>query len=258
MLRSTLILLFFIPFIGSSQYYVGPELGANVIQMNTSELGRDFQLGWFGGVTGEYRFNKWISLRTGIHISQAKHSYSSSDTSVLELLDGIVDSSLAIPGIDLNTYTDVEGVQQAMYIQVPVQARFQWKGLSLAAGPYVGFLVTGLQREVVTERSPALDNIDLSGLDPTGGLFSSFIPPAYQQTSSRTRGTDGLRFFDWGVKGGLGYQWNNVGFELSYSFGIPDHRTVFEVGSAQRNQFYQASFRYLFELKGKKKRPSLR
>ena len=232
----------------AQKMYVGPEIGMNLIQVQEQEIGNDFQPGWYGGLAFDYKFNDWLSLRTGAYFSQGKHSYSAEDTSQLDLLDSFLDSSFAIPGIDMNTYTSTYGRTTQHYIQIPVQANFAWNGLNLFLGGYVGFMVGSKQKETTTQRTPFMETLDISALDPTGGLLSAFLPPAYAEDFSESTGTEGYRMFDYGFKGGLGYQYEQFGFQAAYSFGLPDYRLESGEEEILRNKFFQFSIRYMFPL----------
>ena len=227
---------------------LGPELGINLIQIEKQEIGNNYQPGWYGGLTYDYKVNNWLSIRTGLYYSQSRQAFSSADTSLIPILDGIIDSSMLIPGLDLNTYTTVNGRQLLHYLQIPIQANFTWKKIQFGVGGYVGFLVGANQKQTTIERTPLMSTFDFSSIDSTGFL-SMFLPPAYQETNSESTGTNDLRIFDYGLKGSIGYQMDQVGVRASYSIGLPDYRTKKE-GAVVRNKFFQFSVYYLFPTKG--------
>lgn len=229
--------------------YAGPEIGMNLIQLEKQEIGNNYQPGWYGGLMYDYEINKWLSIRSGIYYSQGRQSYSSADTSLVSFLEGVIDSSMMVPGLDLNTYTTVNGRQSLHYLQVPVQANFSWNNIQLSLGGYVGFLVGANRKQVTIESTPLMSTFDIASFDSTGFL-SMFLPPAYQETNSESSGTDNLRMFDYGLKGSLGYEMNQFGVRASYSFGLPDYRSN-KNGSIIRNKYFQFSVYYLFPLTGK-------
>ncbi|MFT5779291.1 MAG: hypothetical protein ACI837_002248 [Crocinitomicaceae bacterium] len=244
-----ILALFSITNVLAQKITVGPEIGLNLIQVENQNIGNDYQPAWYAGAALDYKIYDWFSVQSGIYFSQSRHSYTAQDTSVLDILDGIIDSSFVIPGIDLNTYTSTNGRQSHYYIQLPVTANFSWNNIQFSVGAYAGFMVGGKQQETSISRTPILENLDLSALDPSG-LLTLFLPPAYSESYEETSGTEGFRVFDYGLKAGLGYQMDRVGVQASYSFGIPDFRIDSEE-DVERNQFFQFSVRYMFPL-GKK------
>jgi len=234
----------------AQKLFIGPELGMNLIQVEEQEIGNDFQPAWYGGGAVDYKFNDWISLRTGLYFSQSRHSYSSEDTSVIDFLGGLIDSSMAIPGIDLNTYTTINGRQSQYYIQIPVQANFSWKKIQLFVGGYAGFMVGAKQKETTIERTPVVENLDFESLG-IPEFIASFLPAAYDESFSENTESSDFRSFDYGLKAGLGYQMDQFGVQASYSFGIPDYRVDRGDEDIRRNQFFQFSIRYMLPIGGK-------
>ena len=252
MLRPLLIIItvIFYSQLNAQKLFIGPEIGMNLIQVEEQEMGNDFQPAWYGGGAVDYKFNDWLSLRTGVYFSQSRHAYSSQDTSVIDLLGGFIDSSIAIPGIDLNTYTSINGRQSQYYIQIPVQANFSWKNIQLFLGGYAGIMVGSKQKESTIERTPLVENLDLGALG-IPDFITSFLPPAYDESFSESTDSEGLRAFDYGLKAGLGYQMDQFGVQASYSFGIPDYRVDSGDEDMRRNQFFQFSIRYMLPIGGK-------
>jgi len=244
----------------AQKLYVGPEIGLNLIKIQSQEIGDDFQPGLYAGAGVDYKFLDWLSIRTGVYCSQSRHAYSSEDTSALDLLGGLggglLDSSFAIPGIDMNTYTSIEGRRSHYSIQIPIQANFSWKNIQLFVGGYIGFMIAGKQKQTTIERSPIMENLDLGGSDPTGFL-SALLPPPYSETYEETSGTNGFRMFDYGLKFGLGYQLKEFGFQAAYSFGIPDYRINNEGDERRANRFFQFSVRYMLPIGSKSAQSSI-
>jgi hypothetical protein len=239
---------------------VGPEVGMNIIKVESQDIGNDFQPGLFGGAALDYKIFDHFSIRTGVYFSQSRHAYSSADTSELDILDGLLDSSFAIPGIDLNTYTSVQGRRSHSYIQIPVQANFSWNEIQLFVGGYLGFMISGKQKQTTIERSPIMENINLEDLginDPTG-LLSSFLPQPYEETYLETKGTDDFRLFDYGLKLGLGYQMKQFGVQAMYSFGLADYRSQTTTEAFRGNRFFQFSVRYMLPFGAKTSQSSIR
>ena len=239
---------------------IGPEVGINLINVEKQEIGDNFQPGIFGGAALDYKIFDNFSIRTGVYYSQSRHAYSSADTNQLALLDGIIDSSLSIPGIDLNTYTSIEGRRSHSYLQIPIQANFSFNEIQLFVGGYMGFMIAGTQKQTTTERSPILENINLEdlGIDDPTGFLSAFLPKPYSETYLETKGTDNFRLFDYGLKLGLGYQMKQFGVQAMYSFGLADYRSETNTEEFRGNRFFQFSVRYMLPIGAKASQSSIR
>jgi hypothetical protein len=269
-MKKVLLLFALMSSIGFSQkVLLGPEFGTNLIQLETLENGKNFHPGWHGGVAFEYKFNDWLSINTGVMYTQKRQAYSSADTSSFEFF-GLLDSSFSIEGLDLNTYMTTSGRTSQHFFEIPVMASFNYKGLTASIGGYAGFQFSARRRETTTTRTPFMQTLDvgsllgglLGGTDTTGGggiggglggfntndLLASFLPKAYEETTTEVTGTDGLRSFDYGLKFNVGYQPNAFGAYLSYQIGAKSYSNVVGIGDKQRHQYLQLSVRYLFGL----------
>lgn len=233
----------------SQKLFLGPEFGGNLIQVSTEPLGREFQLGYYGGTTIQYHFNDAFSLSSGVHFSQGKQGTTSSDTSELSLFGGL--GGVTIPGIDLNTYTTTNSRQTQHYIQIPLLVTYTWNGISVFGGAYLGVMVGGNRINHIESFSPAMATLDLDSLDPTG-LLSSFLPGAFEEDIETDTSTEGLRSFDYGFKAGLAYTMNQFSIRCTYNFGMPDFRLDRGELDLQRHKFFQASISYMFPI-GKSK-----
>jgi Outer membrane protein beta-barrel domain len=235
---------------------VGPELGLNLIMVEEQSIGDNFQLGMFGGGVFEYEINDWVSLKSGIHFSQTRQASTSSDTSAFDFF-GLLDSTFTIPGIDMNTYTKTYSRQSQGYIQIPLMVKVRWNGLNVFGGGYASFMVTSKRKNNAVSNTPFMSTLDIESLDQTG-FISMLLPAAHDENFSETSERENLRVFDYGLKFGLGYQWENVGFQCSYNFGIPDYRVDRGLDELERHQFFQFSLNYLFELGNKSTASSIR
>lgn len=254
---------------------LGPQFGMNLIQLEKEDHGRNFHPGWYGGAAFDYDFNNWLSIQTGIMYSQKRQTFTDSDTTAFDFF-GLIDSSFAIEGIDLNTYTKIEGRTSQHYFDVPIMASFKYKGMSLNVGGYVGFMFTARTRQKEITNTPFIQTIDpavliegFTGTDSTGGsggggfggfdvnsLISSLLPAGYEEEFTEATGMTGLRIFDYGVRANIGYQPNQFGVYAGYQFGIPDYRKS-PTEKTQRHHFVQFSIRYMFGLGKNLGNPSL-
>ncbi len=235
---------------------IGPEVGMNMIQIEQQDIGNDFQPGWYAGVAYDYLFNDALSIRTGFYYSQGRKAYSSADTSQSDILSVFTDTA-TFQGIDLNTYSTTSGRSTQHYLQLPIMACYSYEGFNVFAGGYLGFLFGAQQKELTIERTPFMSTIDIDALDPTG-FISAFLPPAYSETISESSDKENIRVFDYGLKGGIGYQHDRLGFQVNYTFGLPDYRKNAENESNERNQFLQFSVRYLLPIAQKTGTSSIR
>lgn len=239
----------------SQSIYVGPELGINIIQVEKQDIGRDFQLGFYGGGFFEYQLNKSFSLKSGLYLSQTKQSYISNDTTAFDFF-GLADSTMTIQGIDLNTYNTTTNRQTQNYIQLPILANYKWKNINIFAGGYIGFMISSNRKEGTVSTTPFMSIIDVDSLDPTG-FFSSFFPKPYEESFQETSDKTNLRIFDYGIKAGLGYEFDKLGVNCSFNYGIPDFRNERGELKLQNHLSFQLSAFYLIELGKSKSKSSL-
>lgn len=237
----------------SQKWSVGPEFGGNLIEVSNESFGREYQLGFFGGVTIQRKFSDAFSLSSGVHFSQGKQGTATSDTSALSIFDGL--GGITIPGLDLNTYTTTNSRETQHYIQIPLLASYTWKGIGLFAGPYIGIMVGSNRVDHIEKFSPGMAALDLQALgldslDPTGFL-TSFLPEAFEDETEPENITEGLRRFDYGFKAGLSYTMDQFTIRCTYNFGVPDFRLDRGELDLQRHKFFQASISYMFPLGGK-------
>ncbi len=224
---------------------VGPEVGLNILPLTTNEIGSDYGLGFHGGIKYQFTINEQFALSSGVYYSQLRHTYVGADTSLhssIELLDGLIPE-----GIDLNTYTEIEGRTSLNYIQLPVTASYSWNGLGISLGGYVGYRVNGLRKERIVERTPFMQILDIESFDTTG-FISMFLPPPFTENYETFSNMDNYQNWDYGLIGKLSYQMDPVVFTATYTFGLPDHRIDYE-GDLEANRYYQFSVAYLVPLK---------
>ena len=244
---------------------LGPEVGVNIIPIENTEIGYNYQLGYHFGGHVKYHFSGRFKLSSGLFISQKKKSYSSMETgSVLTLLDDLLggfgglgggndtsglDSVINIPGLNLEMTESIKGITSEIFIEIPVLANYKIKNLNLYLGPYMGILLTASRKEILTTDIPALDVIDLDALGLGG--FTSFLLPSSGTETSSTSGTDGLRLIDFGANAGIGYEMNNLHFNFMYSHGLLDYRDDNKGSSTETLKLFRISIAYFFDLSKK-------
>lgn len=120
-------------------------------------------------------------------------------------------------------------------------------------GPYAGFLIMANQKEETRTQIPLLSVFDVSQFDTTG-FASFFLPPADETSTNNNSGTRGLNKLDIGISVGLGYEINNLHFNLMYSQGLLDYRDKDIQGKEKKSALstFRFSITYLFDLKSNK------
>lgn len=228
----------------AQRWYVGPEMGFNIINIESTELGNDFQLGFNGGGNVEYRFTDYFSLRSGIFATQKRQTYGTYD-SVLVNLFGFEDQ-IGIDGINLYSYTRTTARVSQLFLEIPVMPTFTYKAFSIYAGPAIGYMLTARTREKTEINTPFRQAVDVDEIDPTGGTLAALLPPAESTTYSESSSKSGLWSIDYAVKGGIRYSLNNLGINLNYVYSFLDFRTAKPYGG--NHQFVQLTLNYNFGL----------
>lgn len=215
-----LSLIFLVANISNAQKFgFGPELGTNLIMLENTDLGRNYHLGWFAGSKLEYDFFDNFSIRSGVYFSHRKKTFYAEDTSDFSFF-GFKPSELGIPGVDFSTYTKTQTVVSLFGVEVPVLAAFKYKGFSAFAGPYFNFGVGAWSKTVEDSYTPFLQAIQIDSIDQSGFL-GNFFPDANTHTFYETSEKEDYIKFDYGLKLGMSYELNNIGFNLYYTKGIP-------------------------------------
>ncbi|MBL4668224.1 MAG: outer membrane beta-barrel protein [Flavobacteriales bacterium] len=285
MWKIIIILTFLIPLIGFSQKIsLGPEIGVNIIPIEHSQIGQEYHLGYHFGGHLKYHFSNKFKLSTGIFLTQKKKGYSSKTTgSVFTLfndflndfgglggglglpvgLDSLgLDSTLNIPGLNTDFTETTRGITSELFIEIPILANYKYKNVNFYLGPYVGILISANRKEEVITDIPILDVIDLDALlggggNGLGGLASSFLPSSGTKTSSSS-GTTSLRKLYMGFNAGIGYEMNNLHFNLMYSHGLLDYRNSNDGLNTETLKLVRLSMVYFFDLGKKEKESSAR
>src|SRR3990167_7613928 len=76
---------------------LGPEIGMNIIPIENTAIGYNFQLGYHFGLHLKYKFTESFKLSTGLFLSQKKKKYDA--TNISSIFD-IYGDLLQMSGID--------------------------------------------------------------------------------------------------------------------------------------------------------------
>ena len=245
----------------SQKISLGPELGVNIIPMENTNYGYNYQLGIHFGGHLKYHVSEKFKISTGLFITQKKKQYSFSDTSsVFEKFSQLfqfggideeeVDSIAQSFGANTDVYDDTKGMVSEIFLKIPVLANFKFNNFNTYIGPYFGMLLTASRKEETRTQIPLLSVIDISQFDSTG-FASAFLPEADETSTSKRSGTENLNMLDIGMNVGFGYEMNNLHFNLMYSQGFLDYRKNKGSDKTSPLKTIRFSIVYLFDLEKK-------
>jgi len=230
----------------SQKFKIGPELGVNIIKVETNPIGDSYQLGWHTGISAQYNLKRWLGITTGLFYTQKKHAFQESET-IPNLLSSLLGSQ-GIDGIDMNTYSETNGRVSLNYVQLPISAKYIYNNFSFSLGAYFGYMFNSRTRTNEKRNTPFISTIDINALDPTGlGLATLFLPPASDEIFKESTSNSGLSSFDFGLKTGLSYQVNNLSFNISYLYGFKEYSATKSGTINGNNSYFQVSTNYFFD-----------
>ncbi len=259
---STLILfLFSTSFCQNTKVSLGPEIGMNIIPIENTAIGYNFQLGYHFGLHLKYKFTESFKLSTGVFLSQKKKKYDATNiSSIFDIYGDLIqmsgidtsglDSTIKAFGVNTDVIETTNGMASELFIEIPVLANYKFRNFNMYAGPYAGILLTANKKEEIRTQIPLLNVIDFSQFDSTG-LSSFFLPSADETTTSSESNKDNLRLLDFGFNVGIGYEMNNLHFNLMYSHGLLDYRQENNGEKKENLKLIRISIVYLFDLKKK-------
>lgn len=236
---------------------VGPEIGINLINMEKTDVGTNYQLGLHAGASAKYYFTEKFAVSSGLFVSQKKKQYSFIDTTVTaDPLAGLL-GGLGGLGGSSNTSNEAEvyhtttGVVTELYLQLPVLANYEVNNINFYAGPYASVLLSANRKEVTVTESTATDVSSFlpGGLGALGGLLQ---PASNDPETSTSSSKEGLATIDFGATAGIGYRVDKLNFNLFYSYGFMDYREDKGNESTDTHQIIQFSIAYLFNIGGSK------
>lgn len=227
-----------------SQFYLGPEIGVNLIPADRNEIVSNYHLGIHSGLRTSYYFADYFSIQSGIYYTQKSQLFSDADTSPVDIF-GFNIEDLGIPGTDFNQYSKSQSSVRQSYIQIPLQASYSIKGFTASAGLYFGFMISAWTKTETYTEVPFMKLINIEELDPTG-ILGILLPAPETTTFEETSSKEYLKGFDMGLKTTLSYQPENFGVHLSYQYGFSDYRIESEEDDIIRHSYFQLSLSYLF------------
>lgn len=247
-----------VPNLFAQKTTIGLESGVNLIGTQKTEISTDFNPGLHMGFTLKYDLKSNLSLNSGLFYTQKKKRYTSHDTtSILNGIGGLIgiDSSFAIDGMDLNSYSATNGLSTMNQVELPIYVSYEHKHFVFNAGGYLSFQMNARNKEHKVTQTPIFEAIDIENLisnfDSTG-FISSFLPPAYEETTSENSSMDNLAQMDYGLLFGVSYRVNNLQFNAKYILGIPDYRIEIRTEDEKsRHQFLRLSLTYFLGAENK-------
>jgi opacity protein-like surface antigen len=175
-LLSFLLLLIMIPAAtytyAQQPIYVGARAGLSIPNLTNgtgdNPLSKDYKskMGLAFGVIADFPINKWFSIQTGLDYSQQGGKRDG-----MQAITNPYPSQIPQPYL----YADFKNEARLNYLQLPVQAKFNYTindhfGAFIYAGPYAGLL---LAAKTVTKGSSAL-YMDANGQYPMSSEKQSF------------------------------------------------------------------------------------
>lgn len=263
MKKNFIYILMFLGLTTNAQNFnFGPRLGANVIYLQNNEFNsKDYGFRANFGGNAEYAFNEYFSFSADVLFSQKRKLYESHENvSLIKALSnsffgfGISDSSLLGITQYLNdtVYGTTKGSVKLNYIEIPLLAKINYKGISLGAGPYFSYLNKVQSTEILTQESPLLD-IAFNALDSIPFLgpflkstissqFPGYEKPLITEGTSKTN----YRTLDIGFVVDVSYRFNsNLYTGMRYTRGLTDYRST-PSDSKQVNSVWMFNVGYSF------------
>ncbi len=240
---------------------IGPELGINIIPIENTNLGYNYQLGFHFGGHVKYHISEKFKISTGLFITQKKVKYEAADTSSIfekykslfqlanideQELDSIAQSF----GVNTDVLESTQGMHSEVFIKIPVLANYKYKNFNMYLGPYFGLLLMANKKEEIRTQIPLMNVIDFSQFDSTG-FASAFLPEADETETSSKSTTENLNSLDIGFNAGIGYEMNNLHFNLMYSQSFLDYRKDRAEDKLTPLKTIRLSIVYLFDLEKK-------
>ena len=214
LLVTTFVLVFTLSSVNSQDITFGAKAGINIANLDVTDANIDSRTSLHLGVTAEFEISDTFSIQPELLYSA--QGATSSDT----------DDGFNVVGNPVRY--DSENKWKLNYIQIPIMAKFYVsEGLSLEAGPQIGFLASAEIDEDETET------------DLTSGVSSS--------TSTTIDAKEIVKSVDFGLNFGLGYKLDSgLNFALRYNLGLSNIYDVSESTVKIKNRVFQLSVGYTF------------
>lgn len=249
-----------------SKWSIGLRAGGSLLPDFDDQLLNNYKLGLNGGVTGSYKLNKYLLLKTEVNFAQKGKSYAylqtqSLFTSFNQLIGAIIDTSIigTVQGyVDDGVYSSYKGYHKLGYIEMPLLAELSYYKFKIAAGPYIGLLVKSYTIESLDQDiplldiiSPAIDSLGFAAVFVNGLINTTF--PGYRQTkTSESTNSDKFTTWNYGFTAQVSYQiYQNTFLEARYAKSLSNY--LKDESESQQLSTFTLSLAYNFGLKKLKK-----
>jgi hypothetical protein len=250
-----------------SRFRVGPEVALGISLYPKTPLGSSALLGSHIGIKTTYRIGRHFSIYGSISYTQKKLQYVNTYTeitpslnSILSLLGNVQNLPFdPVKAFNTDSKITVNGLTTAQFIEIPILCSYNYEGVVLFAGPYIGFLSSIKDKQIKETSIPFVETLNYKEIAGgfAGSLLTSLSPPAYSKVETTSTATANYNKIDFGFSVGLGYQFKNANLNVSYTHGLLDYRKT--TPEAEKKVSYKTlrfSIVYLFEFKRKRERPA--
>lgn len=238
---------------------VGPDVNMNIMILPKNDLSNTILLSPRFGVKGEFYFNPKFSIGTGFYYTERKVQYHSEYSEPTPSLNAILSLLNNIPNMPfdvskaLNTDSKVvsNGMISEHFIEIPLIASYHIDGITLFGGGYVDFLTGVTNKQVKETTIPFVETVDYKEIagSTLGTVLSRLSPPAYSKEITTTHDKKGLNTTDFGITAGVGYQFKNLNFNVSYAQGFKDYRIDKGDNPKEVSRVVRLSVAYTFNFK---------
>lgn len=213
----------------SAQLYVSPKIGMTALK---PEFAENWSSGWKIGTGVEYMFKPGLfSLESGLYYTN--RPFVIQNSVILDQKEG----TLSVYGGKSNNH----------YLQIPLQAKFNWevgadKRIYVAAGPYVGLSLknSGRVDHQLIHYGEAGNELPVF-IPGYGGYYSGYgYFSGYELHSSQSIRKEPT---DWGVLLSLGIDIKQWTFGVGYDLSLKENRDKY--------QTFNLTIGYKFKLAGK-------
>ena len=209
LLLTAAIAVFTLSSVNAQDITFGAKAGINIANLDVTDANIDSRTSLHLGVTAEFEISDTFSIQPELLYSA--QGATESDTYEDSFIRSVSESEWKLN-----------------YIQIPIMAKFYVsEGLSLEAGPQIGFLASAEVDSDSTETS----------------LFDG----SSVSTSSTVDAKEIVKSVDFGLNFGLGYKLDSgLNFALRYNLGLSNIYDVSESTVKIKNRVFQLSVGYTF------------
>ena len=209
LLLTAAIAVFTLSSVNAQDITFGAKAGINIANLDVTDANIDSRTSFHLGVTAEFEISDTFSIQPELLYSA--QGATESDTYEDSFIRSVSESEWKLN-----------------YIQIPIMAKFYVsEGLSLEAGPQIGFLASAEVDSDSTETS----------------LFDG----SSVSTSSTVDAKEIVKSVDFGLNFGLGYKLDSgLNFALRYNLGLSNIYDVSESTVKIKNRVFQLSVGYTF------------